>query len=146
MKAGCQNSRQARSMAHSSLAPPLRILQGRQMAPIQLDSITMLVNKLLVGHTRSISGPILRVRNFRLTAPSILCEKIYCLWYIKILCTSPCGIPRLLLTSFYARPHDANPLLTAPKKAVNKQWYCAQYLNTTHEWYSSKLTKGKQEF
>ena len=39
MKAGCQNSRQAQSLAHNSLAPPLRMLQGRLMAPIQLDSI-----------------------------------------------------------------------------------------------------------
>ena len=66
--------------------------------------ITMLVKKLLVGHTRSISGPILRRRDFWLTAPSILCEKICCLWEIKVLCTSPCGIPRLLPTSFYTRP------------------------------------------
>ena len=77
MKDGCQNSRQARRMAHSSFAQPLRILQVRQMAPIQLDSNTMLVKKLLVGHTRSISGPIFRGRYFRLTAPSILCQKIY---------------------------------------------------------------------
>ena len=99
-----KNCRQARSMAHSSLAPPPRILQRRQMAPIQLDSITMSVNKLLDGHTKSISGPILRGRDYRLTAASILCEKIGCLRKIKILCTSPCGIPRLLPTSFYARP------------------------------------------
>ena len=37
------------------------------------------VTKLLVGHTRSISGPILRRRAFRLTAYSILYEKICCL-------------------------------------------------------------------
>ena len=28
---GCQNSWQAQRLAHSSLAPPLRMLQGRQM-------------------------------------------------------------------------------------------------------------------
>ena len=77
---GCQNSQQAQSLAHSSLAPHLRMLQGRQMAPIHLDSITVLVKKLLVGHTRSISGPILRGRYFRLTASFILYEKICCLW------------------------------------------------------------------
>ena len=32
---GCMpKSRRARSLPHSSLAPPLRILQGRPMAPI----------------------------------------------------------------------------------------------------------------
>ena len=36
--AGCQNSRQAQSVANSSLALPAWMLQGRQMAPIQLDS------------------------------------------------------------------------------------------------------------
>ena len=41
--------------------------------------ITMLVKKLLVGHTRSISGPILIGRDFRLTASSIRYEKIRCL-------------------------------------------------------------------
>ena len=75
-----------------------------QMAPIKLDSITMLGMKLLAGHTRSISSPILRGRNFWLTAYSILYEKICCLWEIKILCTPPCGIPRLLPTPYYARP------------------------------------------
>ena len=74
------NSRQAQSLAHSSWAPPLRILQGRLMAPIQLDSIKMLVKKLLVGHTRSISGPIFRRRDFRLNVSSILYEKTCCLW------------------------------------------------------------------
>ena len=77
---GCQNSRQAQSLAHNSVAPYLRMLQGRQMAPIHLYFITMLVKKLLVGHTRSISGPILRRRDFRLTASFILYEKICCLW------------------------------------------------------------------
>ena len=42
---GCQNSRQAQSLANSSLAPPLRMLQGRQMAPIHLGSRTILVKK-----------------------------------------------------------------------------------------------------
>ena len=79
VKAGCQKSRQAQILAQNRLAPPLRMLKGRQMAPIQLDSITMLVKKLLVGHTRSISGPILIGRDFRLTASSILYEKICCL-------------------------------------------------------------------
>ena len=76
----CQNSRQAQSLANSSFDLPLRTLQGRQMAPIQLDSITMLGKKLLVGHTRLISSPILRGRDFWLTAYSILYEKICCLW------------------------------------------------------------------
>ena len=76
---GCQNSRQAQSLTHSSLAPPPRMLQDHQMAPTHLDSITMLVKKLLVGHTRSISGPILRGRDFRLTASFILYERICCL-------------------------------------------------------------------
>ena len=114
-KAGCQNSRQAQSLAQSNLAPPAWMLQGRQMAPIQLDWTTMLAKKLLVGHTRSISSVILRMRYSRLTAYSILYEKICCLCKTKILCTSPCGIPRLLPTSFCGGHHDANPLLNAPK-------------------------------
>ena len=134
MKAGCQNSRQARSMAHSSLAPPLRILQGRQMALIQLDSITMLVNKLLVGHTRSVSGPILRGRDSRLTAPSILCERSVVCDRLRYRVHHPAEYQDSSSRPSMRGPHDANPLLTAPKYAVNKQWYCAQYLNTTHEW------------
>ena len=88
-----QNSRQAQSLAHTRLFLPFRILQGRQMAPIQLESITMLAKKLLVWHTRSISFPKLRGRD---------CS-FYFVWKdllfvikIKILCTTPCGIPRLL--------------------------------------------------
>ena len=99
--AGCQNSRQAQSVANSSFALPAWMLHGRQMAPIQLESITMLIKKLLVGHTRSISGPILRGRDFILTTPSILYENICCLWWVRHLCTSPCGMPRLPLASFY---------------------------------------------
>ena len=51
---------------------------GRVMARIQFDFVTMLVKKLVVGQTRSISIPILGWRDFRLTT-SILYEKIGCL-------------------------------------------------------------------
>ena len=91
----------AESVANSSLALPAWMLQGRQMAPIQLDSITMLVKKLLVGHTRSITGPLLRGRDFRLITSSILYEKICCLWWVRLLCTSPCGTLRLPPASFF---------------------------------------------
>ena len=110
---------------NSSLALPAWMLQGHQMAPIQLDSITMLLKKLLVGHTRSISGPILRGRDFRLATSSILSEKSCCLWWVRLLCTSPCGIPRLPPASFYVGLHNVNPLPIAPNEVVNKQWYRA---------------------
>ena len=142
MKTGCQISLQAQSLAHSSLALPLRILQGRLMAPIQFDSISMLVEKLLVGHTRSISGQILRGKDFRLTASFILYEMI-CYWGRSKFC-----VFHLVVYQYYSPcpsmwgPHIANPLLTAPKKAVNKQWHCAQYLYITHEWICLQTDKG----
>ena len=118
-------SRLAQSVANSSVALPAWMLHGHQMAPIQLDSVTILLKKLLVGHTRSISGPILRGRYFRLTTSSILSEKICCLWCIRLLCTPPCGIPRLPPASFYVGPHSVNPLPIAPNEVVKKQWYHA---------------------
>ena len=66
VKDGCQNGRQAQSMTNSSLALPTWMLHGHQMAPIQLNSVTMSVKKLLVRHTKSIFGPILRRRDFRM--------------------------------------------------------------------------------
>ena len=133
VKAGCQNSQQAHRLANSSIALPAWMLQGRQMAAIQLDSIMKLVRKLLVGHTRSISDPVLRWRDFRLTTSSILSVNICCLWRVRLLCTSPCGIPRLPQRPFIRGPHDANPLPIAPNEVVNKQWYCAWSLYYTHE-------------
>ena len=108
------------------------MLQGRQLAPIQLGSITMLLRELPVGHTGSISGPILRWRDFRLTTSSILYEKIRCLWRVGLLCTSPCGIPTLPQRPSMRGPHDANPLPIIPNEVVNKQLYCAKYLWLTH--------------
>ena len=142
MKTGCQNSRQAKSLANCSLALPLGMPQGRLMAPIQLDSITMFVKKLLVRHTRSISGLILRGRYFRLTASFILYEKICCCDRYRF------GVNHLVVYLDYSpRPsmrgsHDANPLPITPKLAVNKQWYCAQYLYTTTEWIWQQSDKG----
>ena len=49
VKAACQNSRQTQSLANNSLALPLRMLQGGQMAPLQLDSIMMSLRELLLG-------------------------------------------------------------------------------------------------
>ena len=87
-----------------------------------------LVKKLLVGHTRSISDPILRWRDFRLTTSSILYEKICYWWRVRLLCTPPCGIPTLPQRPSLRGPHDANALQIAPNEVVNKQWYCAYYL------------------
>ena len=87
-----------------------------------------LVKKLLVGHTRSISGLILRWRDLRLTTSSILYEMICCLWRVRLLCTSPCGIPTLPQRPFMRGPHDASTLPIAPNEVVNKQWYCAYYI------------------
>ena len=115
----------AQSVANSSVALPAWMLHVHQMAPIQLDSVTILLKKLLVGHTRSISGPILRGRYFRLTTSLILSEKICCLWCVRLLCTPPCGIPRLPPASFYVGLHSVNPLPIAPNEVVNKQWYRA---------------------
>ena len=98
-----QNSRHAQSLAHSKLALTLWMPQGRVMGSIQFEYVTMLEKKL-VGQSRSISSPILGWRYFRLTTSSILYEKIGCLLRDRILRTSPCGMPSLLPTSFYARP------------------------------------------
>ena len=115
VKAGCQNSRQSQSVAHRSLAPLLQMLQGHLMAPIQLYSITMFVKKLLVGHTRSISGSILRGGDFGLTASSFLlkrsvvCDKLrFCVHHLVVYQYYSPG------PSLWA-PHDANPLLNAPE-------------------------------
>ena len=87
-----------------------------------------LVKELLVGHTRSISDPILRWRDFRLTTSSILYEKI-CYWCrVGLLCTPPSGIPTLPQRPSVRGPHNANALQFAPNEVVNKQWYCAYYL------------------
>ena len=125
VKARRQNSRQAQSVANSNLALPAWMLHGRQMAPIQLDSLKMSVKKLLVGQTRSISYPIIRGRDLRLTTSSILYEKICCLWWVRLLCTSPCGYQDNPLCPSMWGPHGANPLLIAPNEVVNKHRYCA---------------------
>ena len=83
---------------------------------------------LLVGHTGSISGPILRWRYFRLTTSSILYEKICCLWRLRFLCTSPCGMPTPLERPSMRGPYDANPLPITTNELVIKQWCCDYYL------------------
>ena len=75
----CQPKQSTCTKPGTRLALPLWMPQGRIMARIQFDFVTMSVKKLLVGQTRSISSPILGWRDFRLTTSSILYEKIGCL-------------------------------------------------------------------
>ena len=104
-----KNSRQAQSLAHSSLAPLLWMLQGRLMAPIQLDSITMLVEKLLVGSpdrysVRSSEREILDCLLLLLCMKRyVVCDRLrflhITLWYTKttthvLLCEDPTTLIR----------------------------------------------------
>ena len=146
VKADCQNSRQTQSLANSSLALPDWMLQSRQMAPIQLDSIMMLLREFLVGHTGSISGPILRSRDFRLTASSILYEKICCLWRVRILCISLCGrpqYPNVLVCEV--------PKMLIPCRSNQTRWLINNDIvnnvsNKHTNRYGSILTMRQQEF
>ena len=66
------------------------MLQGR-LVTIDANSSLMVVNKLLVGYTGSISGPIYGCREFILTTTPILYDKICCLCSISHkICTRLC--------------------------------------------------------
>ena len=109
VKAGCLNSRQAQIPSDSSLALPDWMLQGRLMARIQFDVITILVKKLLFGHTRSISSPILRWGNF---TQAIF---FYSVWQNLLFMM---GKDFVQITLWYTKTTHDNPLCEAPTTLI----------------------------
>ena len=96
----------------AALAPPLRILQCRQMAPIQLDSIMMLVKKLTPDRypDRYREGEILDwLLLLFCVKRSVVCDRLrFCVHHLVVYQDY---FPRPSMRG----PYDANPLLTAPK-------------------------------
>ena len=141
MKAGCQNGRKVQSLPNSCLATPLWMLQGRQMVPIQLESIVMWRSCWLGTPDRypvqSWEEDILYWLGFSFFMKrSNVCDRLrFCVHHLVVYQDySPPPSMR--------DPHDADSLPTAPKWVVNKQWYSAQYLYTTYEWIWQQSDKG----
>ena len=85
------------------------------------NSSLMLVNKLLVGYTGSISGPIYGCREFILTTTPILYDKICCLCSISHkICTRLCCA---LLFCGYAIIH------------IEFKWYICPYPSGLLHWH-----------
>ena len=111
------------------------------MARIQFDVITMLVKKLLVGQTRSISGPILRWRNFTLPIFSILYEN-------NLLFTT--GKDFVQITLWYTKTTPDVPLCEATTTLISwrppqiRYWISNDIVHNTSNQYTNVYGAASQ--